>query len=181
MDKAKDKFDKVIAVVAEDMSAIRVGGAKASMVEGIEAEVYGTQRMKLVELATITAPDPTQILINPWDKSVLKGIEKAILNSDLKLTPNVNGDMVRIIVPPLTEERRQDYVKLVHQKLESGKVLLRNARQEVKEGIEATEGEAGVSEDDVKSQLESLQKLVDEYTGKLEAMAKAKQEEIMKL
>src|SRR5688572_18539940 len=181
MDQAKQKMEKVLEVVADDMATIRVGGAKASMVEHVEVEAYGPgQRMKLVELASITAPDPQQIVISPWDKSTVRAIEKAIIDSDLNLMPNVNGEIIRIIVPPLTEERRQDFVKLLHQKLESGRVMLRGVRQELKEEIEVKKG-PGVSEDDITRELEDLQKLVDEYTAKLESMAKAKEEEIMKL
>lgn len=177
---AKSKFEKVVSVVHEDMETIKVGGAKPSMVESVMVEVYG-QRMRLMEVATISAPDPNQIVISPWDKSVMRAIEKGIIDSGLGMMPNVSGDMVRIIVPPLTEERRSDYVKLVHQKLESGKVLLRGARQELKEEIEAGKDQAGVSEDDIKRDLEELQKLVDEYSGRLEAMAKEKEGEIMRL
>jgi ribosome recycling factor len=181
MDQAKQKLEKTLQVVADDMATIRVGGAKASMVEHVEVEAYGPgQRMKLVELATISAPDPQQIVISPWDKSVLRPIEKAIIESNLGLMPNVNGEVIRIIVPALTEERRQDFVKLLNQKLESGHVMLRGVRQDLKEDIENKKG-PGVSEDDITRELEDLQKLMDEYMAKLEAMAKTKEEEIMRL
>ena len=176
----RGKFDKVLSVVGEDMGTIRVGGAKPSMVESVSVEAYGS-RMRLMEVATISAPDLTQIVISPWDKTLIRAIEKGIMDSGLGLMPNVSGDVVRIVIPALTEERRTDYVKLVHQKLESGKVLLRNARQEVKEEIELHKDQAGVSEDDVKKDLEELQKLVDEYHAKLEATAKEREEEIMRL
>ncbi len=182
LDQAKEKLEKVLQVVTGDIGTIRVGGAKASMVEHVEIEAYGAgQRMKLVELATITAPDPQQIIISPWDRSVIRAIEKGILESGLGLMPNVNGEIIRIIVPPLTEERRLDFVKLLHQKLESGRVMLRGVRQEMKELIENKEGAAGISEDDITRELEELQRVVDEYTNRLEEMAKQKEEEIMKL
>lgn len=182
MEQAKEKFEKVISVVGEDMDTIRVGGAKPSMVEHVEVEAYGPgQRLKLVEVATISAPDPTQIVIAPWDRNLIRAIEKGIMESNLNLTPNVSGEVIRIIIPPLTEERRQDFVKLLHQKLESGRVMLRGVRQEVKEEVEAQKGAAGISEDDIEGELLELQKLVDEYSGKLEAMAKAKEEEILRL
>lgn len=182
MEDSKQKMDKTLSVVSEDMATIRVGGAKPAMVEHIDVEAYGPgQRMKLVELASISAPDPQQIIISPWDKSVIRAVERAILESGLGLMPNVNGEIIRIIIPPLTQERRLEFVKLVHQKLESGRVMFRNLRQELKEEIEAQKGTSGVSEDDIEAELVDLQKLVDEYMAKLEAMASEKEEEIMRL
>ncbi len=178
--KIKDRFDRVVGVVNEDMETVRVGGAKPSLVENLSVEAYGT-RMKLVELASISAPDSTQLVIQPWDKSVIHAIEKGFAESDLRLTPNVSGVIIRVIFPPLTEERRLDLAKLIHQKLESGKVLLRQARQDLKEEIEKQKGQAGVSEDDIEAELEELDKLTGEFTAKLETMAKAKEGEVMKM
>lgn len=172
---------KVLEVVGEDMATIRVGGAKPSMVENIEILAYGSQKMRLMELASITVPDPTQILISPWDKSVVDDISKGIIESGLGLMPNVSGEVIRIIVPPLTEERRMDYVKLVKQKLESGRVLLRQVRQDAREEIDKNRDADGVSEDDVRGWQEELDKMTNEYSSKLEEMATNKEEEIMKI
>lgn len=178
VDEIKTKFDKVVEAVHGDLETVRVGGAKPSLVENLTVEAYGS-RMKLMELASISAPDMSQLIIQPWDKSVIHAIEKAFSESDLKLTPNVSGEIIRIVFPPLTEERRLDLAKLVKQKLEGGKMLLRQERQNLKELIEKQKGQPGVSEDDIDQQLESLDKETGEYTARLEAMAKAKEQEVM--
>ena len=175
--KLHTNLDKVLEVVAGDMATIRTGRAKPDLVSGIEVLAYG-QRMKLFELASVSAPDPSTIVIAPWDKSVLKDVEKAILLSELALTPNVSSDIIRINIPPLTAERRNDFVKLLHQKVESGRVMARQVRLEIKAEIDRLKDSAGVSEDDIDRLLEQLQKVLDEYMGKIEAMGKKKEEEI---
>jgi ribosome recycling factor len=174
-------MDKVIRVVSDDMGTVRAGGAKPSLVENLIVTVYGGQKMRLVELATIQAPDPTLITVSPWDKSVVKDIEKSIGDSDLGLTAANAGDFLRIVIPPLTEERRNDYVKLVKQKLESGKVMLRGVRQEQRDEIERQKGKPGISEDDIKRQMEDLDKITAEYSEKLDQMAADKENELMKV
>lgn len=177
-DAIKQRFNKVIEVVGEDMETVRVGGAKPSLVENLTVEAYGT-RMKLMEVASISAPDLSQLVIQPWDKGLIHAIEKGFAESDLKLTPNVNGDIIRIIFQPMTEEKRLDLAKLIHQKLESGKLLLRQARQDLKEEIERQKGQAGISEDDIDAELSELEKETTEFNHKLEAEARAKEAEVM--
>lgn len=178
---ARGKMEKVMQVIGEDLETIRVGGAKPSLIENVMVEAYSGQRMKLVELATISAPDPTQLVITPWDKSVLRAIEKGIREADLNLMPNVSSDMVRIVIPPLNEERRLEFVKLLHQKLENGRIILRQARSDIKETIDSKKDLPGVSEDDIKRWLDELQKLVDEYMLMIETMGREKEREIMKV
>lgn len=179
-EEIRQKYNKVIEVVDGDMETVRVGGAKPSMVENLSVEAYGT-RMKLLEVASISAPDSTQLVIQPYDKGVIHNIEKAFADSDLHLTPNVNGTIIRIIFPPLTEEKRLDLAKLVNQKLESGKMLLRQARGELKEATEKQKGQAGISEDDIDQQLEELEKETGAYSARLEALSRAKTQEVMKI
>jgi len=176
--KLRTNLDKVLEVVGGDMATIRTGRAKPDLVSGVEVLAYG-QRMKLFELASVTAPDPSTIVIAPWDKSVLKDIEKAIMTSELQLTPNVSSDIIRINIPSLTTERRNDFVKLLHQKIESGRVMARQVRQEIKEEIDRLKKDGGVSEDEIDRLLEQLQKTLDEYMGKIEVMGKKKEEEIL--
>lgn len=176
--KLRANLDKVLEVVGGDMATIRTGRAKPDLVSGIEVLAYG-QRMKLFELASVTAPDPSTIVISPWDKGVMKDIEKAIMISELQLNPNVSSDIIRINIPPLTTERRNDFVKLLHQKIESGRVMARQVRQEIKEEIDRLKKDGGVSEDEIDRLLEQLQKTLDEYMGKIEAMGKKKEEEIL--
>ena len=179
--QTQQKMDKVLQVVADDLATVRAGGAKPSLVENLVVTVYSGQKMRLVELATITAPDPGLIIVAPWDKSVVKDIEKAIGESDLRLTAANAGNIIRIVIPSLTEERRVDFVKLVKQKLESGRVMLRGVRGEQRETIEKQKGQPGVSEDDIKRQLEELDKTTAEYIQKLEKLATDKETELLKV
>lgn len=177
--KLEEKLNKVLEVVKGDMDTVRTGRAKPDMVGNIVVNVYGGQKMRLQELANISAPDHSLIIIEPWDKSVIQDIEKAITKSELRLSAVVSDDLIRLPVPPLTEERRKDFVKLLAQKMESGRVMLRQARGDVKEEIDGLEGQSGVSEDDVKGMLEKMQKTFEGYQDKLEEMGRKKEVEVM--
>lgn len=178
LDELDKRLDKVLEVVDGDLGTVRTGRAKPDLVSNLPVLAYG-QRMKLFELATISAPDPGLLVIAPWDKSVLPDIEKAIMVSELSLSPNVSGEVIKIAIPTLTEERRLDFVKLVHQKIESGKVMIRQVRQEIKEKIDDLKGSSGISEDDIDRMLEQLQKKIEEYGVKVEEKGKVKEAEIM--
>lgn len=171
-------MQQAVEAVREDMGTIRVGGAKPSLVQDIKVDAYGS-KMKLVELAQITAPDPTQIIISPWNKDMLVNIQAAIEEAELGLTPTATGEKIVINMPELTQERREDYVKLVGQKLESGRVMIRQIRQEGREEVEDLKNEEGISEDDVHRLYEKLDDLTDKYNEKLEKMAEKKEEQIM--
>lgn len=171
-------MEAVMEVVGEDFATVRTGRAKPALVEQVQVEAYET-RMPLIELATISAPEPQLLVIQPWDEGITGNIAKAISLSELNLNPIIDGTIIRIPIPPLTEERRQELVKLVNQKLESGRVLLRQVRQEVKKQIEGMKGQPGVSEDDVHRLLSQLEELTDEFMDRLNEMAKAKEEELL--
>lgn len=176
----KVRLDQTIEVVKKDLSSVRTGRAKPSLVEDVKVEAYGTI-MTIKELATINAPDTTLIVISPWDKGLVSAISSGIQKSGLNIQPIVDGDTVKISIPALTEERRLELVKLVHSKLESAKVMIRGVRTEIKEEIEAQEGEAGISEDSIKAWLETMQKTVDSYMVKVEELEKEKEKELMTL
>jgi len=176
----KSRLDQVIESYKKDLSTVRTGRAKPSLVEDVKVEAYGTV-MTIKELATISAPDTTLILIAPWDRGLVSAISTGIAKSGLNLQPIVDSDTVKISLPSLTEERRKELVKLVSQKHEAAKVMTRQVRTEVKEEIEALEGESGISEDDVKQWLQEMQKIVEEYMVKLEAITKEKEKELMTL
>ena len=174
----RQKFEKVMGIIKEDMATVRVGRAKPDLVENIPVAAYGS-KMRLVELATITAPDANMLVISPYDKSITREIEKAISDSELQLSPAVSSDQIRIVLPPLTQERRLDFVKLLKQKTESGKVMIRQARQDVKEKIDALKSRNDVSEDDIYMLHEQLDKITGEYNEKIEVMERTKEDEIM--
>ena len=180
--QARQAFEGVLEVIRGDLAVVRTGRARPELVEKVQVEAYeGQPRMSLVELASISAPDPQQLVVKPWDQGIISKIEKAIAVSDLGLNPVVDGEIVRIAIPALTEERRKDLVMLVHKKLEAGRNLLRSERQQIKEKIESQKGQPGISEDDIFRQLEELQKLTEELMTKIEDMGKAKESELMQL
>lgn len=164
----------------KDISSLRTGKATPQLLDSVVVEAYGG-RMKLVELANISAPDSTLLTISPWDKSLLGAIEKGIVIASLNLQPVVDKDMIRISVPPLTEERRREMVKILSQKIEASRVLLRTLRTDVKKDIERQKGQPGVSEDDIKSEVEQLDSKLKAALDKLEQLFTAKEAELMKL
>lgn len=173
-------IDAVFEAVRKDMATVRTGRAKPSLVEDVKVEAYGSI-MRLVELASISAPDPNSIVISPWDKSVLKNIEKGIMNSGLNLTGVNEGEQIRIPVPPLTEERRREMVKIVEQKEHGGIEMIRSVRQDHKKQIDVQKGQPGVSEDDLRLALEQLQKATDHAIEKLKTLTQEKTSELMQM
>ncbi len=172
--------DKVVEVVVGDMATVKTGRAKPSLVENVTVEAYGTN-MKLMELASISAPDPTMLVVQPWDKANLQAIEKGIQAANLGVNPIVDNDQIRISIPSLNQERREEMVKLVKQKLETGKQMLRDVRQKYKKLIDGQKGEAGVSEDFITTQLDKLQQQMDQYTMKLDQLCTDKEKELMQV
>ncbi|HSV94531.1 MAG TPA: ribosome recycling factor [Spirochaetia bacterium] len=174
----RQKFAKVIENVEEDLATVRVGRAKPSLIENLGVMAYGS-RMRLMEVASITAPDPNMLIVSPYDKSLMRDIEKAISDSEMQLSPAVSGDIIRIVIPSLTQERRLDFVKLLKQKSESGKIMLRQVRQDIKEKIDDLKERKEVSEDDIFMLLEQLDKITGEFNEKVEEMGREKEEEVM--
>jgi ribosome recycling factor len=172
------KADKTLDFIKTDISTLRTGRASVQLLDVVSVEAYGT-RMKINEVANVSAPDPGLLMVTPWDKSLLGEIEKAISTSGINLHPVVDGALIRIVVPPLTEERRKELVKLLYQKMEAGRVMMRNVRAEVKKEIENQEDEDGVSEDTIKLELETLEKKVKEYMAKIDKILADKEKELM--
>lgn len=171
------KLNKAFTHLTHEFSMLRSGRASAQLLDPVSVEAYGT-RMKLNEVANVSVPDATLIVIQPWDKSLLEAIEKAISAAGLNLHAIVDGQIIRVPVPALTAERRQEMVKLLHQKGETGRVMLRNIRSEVKQLIERQKGVAGVSEDDIEAQTEDLESEIKDSMERLEKMIKDKEKEL---
>lgn len=174
------KGDKTIAHIHEDINTLRTGRASSQMLDVIDVEAYGSH-MKINELANISVPDPSLIVISPWDKSIISSIERAISISPINLHPIVDGTIIRIAVPALTEERRKDMVKLLKQKIEAGRVMLRNVRSDSRKEIERMKDEAGVSEDMIKADLEQLDLEMKKYMELIDQLEKDKEAELMKV
>lgn len=180
LDQFQEKCDKVNNLFEADLATVKTGRAKPSLVENLKVNVYQSW-MEVRELASISAPDAQTIMITPWDKTILKDLVKGIAESDLHLNPNVSGEIIRINIPPLTEETRKDLVKLISQKAESHRAMVRAERSKFKKDIEDQKGAAGVSEDDIKSDLEQLQNITDKAVEKIDNAVREKEAEIMKV
>ncbi len=173
----EDKLKKVIDFVSREFSEVRTGRASPHIVEGLHVDYYGTPTV-LKQLAAISAPDAHMLVIQPWDPTAIVEIEKAILKSNLGLNPSNDGKIVRLTVPPLSKERRDDLVKIVHKKTEDGRVSIRTIRHESKAVVEKLEKDKVISEDDKFRAIDELQKLVDKYIVKLEDLLKNKDKEL---
>ena len=172
------RFDTVTEHYAQDLSLIRTGRASAQMLDSVSVEAYGG-KMRVAEVASVTVPDPTLIVISPWDKSLLSAIEKGIQVAGLNLNPIVDGQVIRLPVPSLTTERRQELVKLLQQKAESARVMVRTVRTEVKKEIEKQKGEPGVSEDHIEAELKELEDITKAMIEQVDAMTARKETELM--
>ena len=177
----KKKLEQSIKVIADDLAMVRTGRATTSLVETISVEAYPGTWMKLPEIASINVLDAHMLVIKPWDHSTAKKIETAIQAANIGLSPVVDGEMIRISIPSLSEERRKELVKSVNQKIESGKNILRDIRSDEKKEIEGKEGDAGVSEDDIKRWLEEMQKIFDQYIIRVEELGVQKEKELMQI
>jgi len=174
----ESRMEKTIDVVSNQLARLRTGKASPALIEGIKVDYYGTPT-PLNQIASISTPEPRLIVIHPWDKSALSAIEKAILASDIGLTPQSDGNVVRIPIPPLTEERRRELVKVARKIVEEGKVALRNIRREVVEQIKRMQKDGELPEDDAYRLQDKVQELIDKFYDKLEELLKIKEEEIM--
>ena len=178
MGSLKEKLNKVIEYFKGEIVVLRTGRATPALVEDLQVDYYGT-KTPLKALASISTPDPRQILIQPWDKGALQPIEKAIQSSQLGLNPVVDGVYIRLNLPQLTEERRKDLIKILGQKAEETKISVRKAREEVLRVVDDAEKKKEISEDEKFRKKQETQKTVDEINKKIEEIVSAKEKEIM--
>jgi ribosome recycling factor len=177
---AEHKMARAIEAMERDFQTVRTGRASTSLVERILVDYYGTQT-PLNQLAGISVPEPHQIVIQPWDRGVLGAIEKAIQKSDIGLMPNVDGTVVRLNIPPLTEERRKDLVRVVHKRMEEARVEIRNLRRDAAETLKREERDGEVGADDARRQLEHLQRLTDRFVGDVDRLGGVKEQEVLEV
>ena len=174
------KMARAVEVMERDFQGIRTGRASTALVERIHVEYYGTPTA-LNQLAGISVPEAHQIVIQPWDRGVLGAIEKAILKSDIGLTPNVDGTVVRLNIPPLSEERRRDLVKVVHRRMEEAKVEIRNLRREAVDAIKHEERDGVIGTDEAHRELEQLQKVTDRHVADVDTAGGVKEREVLEV
>lgn len=176
----KSKLEKALEFYKSEISQIRTGRANPSLLENIESDAYGS-KMKIKELGSITMMDAQNIMVTPWDKSLLNTIANSIRNSDLHLNPAVEQDKLRVPVPPLTEERRKEFTKIVTAKSEDAKNVVRNIRQDAMKDIDKDFNEKTIGEDEKFTKKEEAEKIVKEYVTKIDELAESKKSDLMSL
>ncbi len=177
---AEERMEKAVASLDRDFSKLRTGRATTTLVDGIKADYYGAPT-PISQMASVAVPDSRTITIQPWDKGGMAAVEKAILKSDLGLTPINDGRIIRINIPPLTEERRKDLVKVARKYAEEAKVAIRNVRRDANDNLKKAEKDKEITEDAQKRGNDEVQKLTDKYVGEVDARCQAKEKEIMEI
>ena len=177
---AEERMEKALAALERDYGKLRTGRATTGLVEDIKVDYYGTPT-PIKQLASVAVPDSRTVTIQPWDRGAFALVEKAILKSDLGLTPMNDGKLIRIAIPPLTEDRRKELTKIARKYTEEAKVAIRNIRRDVNDGLKKLENDKLLSEDELKKAMEDIQKLTDTYVARADAKASAKEKEIMEI
>ena len=178
--EAEEKMQKSIEALRRDFATIRTGKANPSLLDKVTVDYYGTPT-PINQLANISAPEARMLVVQPWDKSVVPNVEKAILKSDLGLNPSSDGTVIRLVLPQLTQETRKELVKKVKKKAEDAKVAIRNIRRDANESLKAAEKNKEISEDETKNAPDDIQKLTDKYIAELDGVLDNKEKEIMEV
>jgi len=178
--QAKTRMEKAVEDFRKDLAGVRTGRANTALLDGVRVDYHGTP-MPINQLGTMSVPDPSMIMISPWDPTAVPLIDKAIRVADLGLNPTSDGKVLRVPIPALTEERRKDLVKMIHKILENHRTAVRNVRRDIKEHVEKLEKEKKISEDDKKRGLDELEKLTHAETKKVEDLSAAKEKEVMEI
>lgn len=176
----EDKMKKALEVLRKEYGSLRAGRATPALLDKITVDYYGTPT-PLNQVGNISVPEPRQLIIQPWERTLLGAIEKAILKSDLGLTPNNDGSVIRLNIPQLTQQRRSELVKVVHKKAEDDRVAIRNLRRDANEAVKKLEKDKVISEDEVKKAQDDIQKLTDKYIKEIDHVMAAKEKEIMEV
>lgn len=177
---SEEKMKKTISVLKSDLQTMKAGRANPSMLDRIQVDYYGSP-CPLSQVANVSAPEPRVLMITPWEKTLLKDIEKAILKSDLGLNPSNDGNVIRLIIPELTEETRKNLVKNVKKTGEEAKVAIRSIRRDANEKIKALKKDGDISEDEIKKGEDQVQKVTDSFVKEIDSMIDAKEKEIMSI
>jgi ribosome recycling factor len=178
--EASQKMDKAISVLKDELAGIRTGRATPALLSRIVVDYYGAQ-VPIQQLASFSVPEPRTLVIQPYDRNAIAAMEKAIMSSDVGITPSNDGTVIRLSFPPLTEERRKELVKLVHHRGEEGRVAVRNIRRHSKEELERLEREGGISEDDLVRSEKELQKLTDKHVAEIDEVVAHKDRELKEI
>jgi ribosome recycling factor len=180
LDKARQRMESALEALRREFASVRTGKASPALLDSIRVEAYGS-KVPLNQVGTVAAPEPRLLTITPWDKTLLKEIDRGLRESDLGLNPSNDGSIIRIPIPALTEERRREFVKHLHKMAEEARVAVRQARKDANDEVKASQKKEGLSEDDVRREQDKVQKLTDQYIGKVEEVLKHKEAEVMEV
>ena len=177
---AEQRMGKAVDALKRELATVRTGRANPVLLEHLRVDYYGTPT-PLQQLATVMVPEARMLTIQPWDKGSMEAIEKAIQRSDLGLTPSNDGTIIRLVIPQLTEDRRKDMVRIVHKKIEDGRIAIRNVRRDAHEMLRDLQREKEISEDDEKRAQEQLQKITDHFVGRADGIGSEKEQELLEV
>ncbi len=180
LQKARERMESALESLRREFGSVRTGKASPALLDTVRVEAYGS-RMPLNQVGTVSAPDPRMLTVQPWDRSLMKDIERALRESDLGLNPSNDGQIIRIPIPALTEERRKEYARMLHKLAEEGRVAVRHARKDANDEIKHRQKDEGLSEDDVRREQAEVQKLTDQYIAKVDEILKHKEAEVMEV
>lgn len=178
--QARELMERAVEATRREFSAVRTGKATPALLDTIRVDAYGS-KLPINQVGTVSAPEPRLLVIQPWDKGLVGAIEKAIRASELGLNPVADGNVIRIPIPPLTEERRREMARLLHKLAEEGRVAIRHARQEANKEIKRRQQAHELSEDDARRELDEVQKLTDQYIARIDELLQAKEQEVMEV
>jgi ribosome recycling factor len=180
LQKARERMESALESLRREFGSVRTGKASPALLDTVRVEAYGS-RMPLNQVGTVSAPEPRMLTVQPWDRSLMKDIEKAIREADLGLNPSNDGTIIRIPIPALTEERRKEYVRLLHKLAEEARVAVRHVRKDANDEVKHRQKDEGLSEDDVRREQAEVQKLTDQYIAKVDEILKHKEAEVMEV
>lgn len=178
--EARAHMEKAVEAMRREFASVRTGKASPALLDVVRVDAYGS-KMPINQVASVTAPEPRMLIVQPWDKGLMHAIEKAIQLAELGLNPANDGNVIRVPIPALTEERRKDMVKMLHKLAEEGKVAIRHARQEANKELKKKQAGHEISEDDAHRQMEEVQKMTDNYIHKVDELLKAKEAEVLEV
>jgi ribosome recycling factor len=178
--EAREHMQAAVEAMRREFNSVRTGKASPALLDTVKVEAYGS-KMPINQVATVNVPEPRLLIVQPWDKNLMGDIEKAIQSAQLGLNPSNDGNLIRVPIPQLNEERRKDMVRILHKLAEEGRVSVRYARQEANKDVKQREGDHDISEDQARSELDAIQKLTDEHIAKIDELLRAKEEEVMEV
>jgi ribosome recycling factor len=178
--QAQAHMEKSLDAMRRDFNSVRTGKASPALLDSVRVDAYGS-KMPLNQVASVSAPEPRMLIVQPWDKGLMSEIEKSIRNSELGLNPSNDGNIIRVPIPALNEERRRDLVRMLHKQAEEGRIAIRHARQEANKEIKRRQSDNELSEDDAHREMDRIQKLTDEHISKVDHLLSVKEEEVMEV